>query len=179
MDFIEPCFGIGHNLSLICQMTSEDIKHQLIIIIFPPLSLSLFLLPPPPSYLDTVRAFLGWQNCVLRTKWSCQTTERTKRSRRTLGLSRETAAVVTESKQTSVHPNLWFGFLVRVRFFGLRHFIPTPFVTGHRPKTKLWLDWTPPPPPPPTPDHLLSESVRKRFTHCTQCMFTTSVDVRW
>ena len=33
MDFIEPCFGTGHNLSLICQMTSEDIKHQLIIII--------------------------------------------------------------------------------------------------------------------------------------------------
>ena len=32
--FIEPCFGIGHNLSLICQMTSEDIKHQLIIIIW-------------------------------------------------------------------------------------------------------------------------------------------------
>ena len=31
VDFIEPCFGIGHNLSLICQMTSEDIKHQLII----------------------------------------------------------------------------------------------------------------------------------------------------
>ena len=29
---IEPCFGIGHNLSLMCQMTSEDIKHQLIII---------------------------------------------------------------------------------------------------------------------------------------------------
>ena len=28
---IEPCFGIGH-LSLICQLTSEDIKHQLIII---------------------------------------------------------------------------------------------------------------------------------------------------
>ena len=26
---IEPCFGIGHSLSLICQMTSEDIKHQL------------------------------------------------------------------------------------------------------------------------------------------------------
>ena len=25
---------IGHNLSLICQMTSEDIKHQLIIIIW-------------------------------------------------------------------------------------------------------------------------------------------------
>ena len=33
MDFIEPCLGIGHNLSLICQMTFEDIKHQLIIII--------------------------------------------------------------------------------------------------------------------------------------------------
>ena len=33
MDFIEPCFGIGHSLSLVCQMTSEDIKHQLIIII--------------------------------------------------------------------------------------------------------------------------------------------------
>ena len=32
MAFIEPCFGIGHSLSLICQMTSEDIKHQLIII---------------------------------------------------------------------------------------------------------------------------------------------------
>ena len=31
MAFIEPCFGIGRNLSLICQMTSEDIKHQLII----------------------------------------------------------------------------------------------------------------------------------------------------
>ena len=31
VDFIEPCFGIGHNLSLICQVTSEDIKHQLII----------------------------------------------------------------------------------------------------------------------------------------------------
>ena len=31
--FIEPCFGIGHSLSLICQMTSEDIKHQFIIII--------------------------------------------------------------------------------------------------------------------------------------------------
>ena len=30
--FTEPCFGIGHNLSLICQMTSEDIKHQLLII---------------------------------------------------------------------------------------------------------------------------------------------------
>ena len=29
---IEPCFGIGHSLSLICQMTSEDIKHQPIII---------------------------------------------------------------------------------------------------------------------------------------------------
>ena len=28
----EPCFGIGHNLSLICQLTSEDIKHQFIII---------------------------------------------------------------------------------------------------------------------------------------------------
>ena len=26
---IEPCFGIGHSLSLICQITSEDIKHQL------------------------------------------------------------------------------------------------------------------------------------------------------
>ena len=47
--FIEPCFGIGHNLSLICQMTSEDIKHQLIIIILfgggiPPFSPSLISL---------------------------------------------------------------------------------------------------------------------------------------
>ena len=24
----EPCFGIGHNLSLICQLTSEDIKQH-------------------------------------------------------------------------------------------------------------------------------------------------------
>ena len=30
--FIAPCFGIGHNLSLICQLTSEDIKHHFIII---------------------------------------------------------------------------------------------------------------------------------------------------
>ena len=29
---IEPCFGIGHNLSLICQLISEDTKHQLIIV---------------------------------------------------------------------------------------------------------------------------------------------------
>ena len=28
---IEPCFGIGHNLSLIYQLTSEDIKHHFII----------------------------------------------------------------------------------------------------------------------------------------------------
>ena len=34
MAFIEPCFGIGHNLSLICQMTSEDIKHQLITVCY-------------------------------------------------------------------------------------------------------------------------------------------------
>ena len=33
---IEPCFGIGHNLSLICQMTSEDIKHQLIVVVYWP-----------------------------------------------------------------------------------------------------------------------------------------------
>ena len=26
--YIEPCFGIGHSLSLICQLTSEDIKHH-------------------------------------------------------------------------------------------------------------------------------------------------------
>ena len=30
--FIEPCFGIGHNLSLIYQLTSEDIKQHFIII---------------------------------------------------------------------------------------------------------------------------------------------------
>ena len=30
IDMIEPCFGIGHNLSQICLMTSEDIKHQII-----------------------------------------------------------------------------------------------------------------------------------------------------
>ena len=41
MDFIEPCLGIGHNLSLICQMTSEDIKHQLIIIIISGVLLSM------------------------------------------------------------------------------------------------------------------------------------------
>ena len=27
---IEPCFSIGHNLSLICQLTSEDIKQHFI-----------------------------------------------------------------------------------------------------------------------------------------------------
>ena len=31
--FTEPCFGISHSLSLICQLTSEDIKHHFIIII--------------------------------------------------------------------------------------------------------------------------------------------------
>ena len=60
MAFIEPCFGIGHNLSLICQMTSEDIKHQLIIIIWVSTTFSTicwkflvgqhkFCLPPQPS----------------------------------------------------------------------------------------------------------------------------------
>ena len=29
---VEPCFGIGHSLSLICQPTSEDIKHHFIVI---------------------------------------------------------------------------------------------------------------------------------------------------
>ena len=29
--YTEPCFGIGHSLSLICQLTSEDIKHHFII----------------------------------------------------------------------------------------------------------------------------------------------------
>ena len=49
VDFIEPCFGIGHNLSLICQMTSEDIKHQLIIIIIPvPYGSKLHI--PPTNY---------------------------------------------------------------------------------------------------------------------------------
>ena len=28
---IEPCFGIGHSLSLICQSTSEDMKLYIII----------------------------------------------------------------------------------------------------------------------------------------------------
>ena len=27
--YIEPCFGIGLSLSLICQLISEDIKHYL------------------------------------------------------------------------------------------------------------------------------------------------------
>ena len=30
--YIEPCFGIGHSLFLLCQLTSEDIKHHFIII---------------------------------------------------------------------------------------------------------------------------------------------------
>ena len=29
-ELLKPCFGIGHNLSLICQLTSEDIKHHFI-----------------------------------------------------------------------------------------------------------------------------------------------------
>ena len=31
VSYIEPCFGIGHSLSLICQLTSVDIKHHFII----------------------------------------------------------------------------------------------------------------------------------------------------
>ena len=31
-ELFEPCFDIGHNLSLICQLTSEDIKQHFIII---------------------------------------------------------------------------------------------------------------------------------------------------
>ena len=50
MAFIEPCFGIGHNLSLICQMTSEDIKHQLIIIIKTELAWALGVLPQLYQY---------------------------------------------------------------------------------------------------------------------------------
>ena len=30
--YTEPCFGIGHSLSLICQPTSEDMKLYFIII---------------------------------------------------------------------------------------------------------------------------------------------------
>ena len=40
--FIEPCFGIGHNLSLICNLTSEDIKQHFTTTAaspFPPVSL--------------------------------------------------------------------------------------------------------------------------------------------
>ena len=47
-----PCFGIGHNLSLICQMTSEDIKHQLIIIIIQALVYDIF--PPTSAVADYV-----------------------------------------------------------------------------------------------------------------------------
>ena len=32
VNYIEPCFGIGDNLSLRCQLTSEDVKHHFIII---------------------------------------------------------------------------------------------------------------------------------------------------
>ena len=35
ISYIEPCFGIGHSLSLICQLTSEDIKHHFIITMDP------------------------------------------------------------------------------------------------------------------------------------------------
>ena len=50
MAFIEPCFGTGHNLSLICQMTSEDIKHQLIILSPSPASLFPHLHAPFPPF---------------------------------------------------------------------------------------------------------------------------------
>ena len=43
----EPCFGIGHNLSLICQLTSEDIKHQFIIII---ITIFIIITPPLPVH---------------------------------------------------------------------------------------------------------------------------------
>ena len=46
---IEPCFGIGHNLSLICQMTSEDIKHQLNNKVSVPCAEKCWSTPTPPS----------------------------------------------------------------------------------------------------------------------------------
>ena len=33
LGIIEPCFGIGLSLFLICQLTSEDIKHHFIIMV--------------------------------------------------------------------------------------------------------------------------------------------------
>ena len=41
---IEPCLGIGHSLSLICQLTSEDIKHHFIVSGEPRTSTSTFCL---------------------------------------------------------------------------------------------------------------------------------------
>ena len=76
---IEPCFGIGHNLSLICQMTSEDIKHQLnnnnnsdrgsiscrVLIIG---NFSWFKYSTPlTSRFDSFLSFFGW---ILASHWS-------------------------------------------------------------------------------------------------------------
>ena len=54
---IEPCFGIGHNLSLICQMTSEDIKHQLNNISYVIFWVIFFLFPQLFVFLLQIKAF--------------------------------------------------------------------------------------------------------------------------
>ena len=61
---IEPWFGIGHNLSLMCQMTSEDIKHQL----NNNKAISSYPLPPPPP-----SPFFFWgggEEGVLYPEWN-------------------------------------------------------------------------------------------------------------
>ena len=51
---IEPCFGIGHSLSLICQPTSEDIKHR-------------FTSEDVKLHVTTTAAFRAVVNCVVTT----------------------------------------------------------------------------------------------------------------
>ena len=96
MDFIEPCFGIGHNLSLICQMTSDH--HQCVCMVQccfkssetirlirdgssgrpPRLSQSSGALRPPPAprtiNTEVVRSqavqsnLCSWQTCSLNSE---------------------------------------------------------------------------------------------------------------
>ena len=63
MDFIEPCFGIGHNLSLICQMTSEDIKLQLIMQNHVPRSTHI----PRPNHVPATHGLLADHVCAYKS----------------------------------------------------------------------------------------------------------------
>ena len=59
VETIEPCFGIGLSLSLICQPTAEDFKQhrekKKAVACVPPAP----LLPPPPPYIVQTLSMFG------------------------------------------------------------------------------------------------------------------------